>query len=69
MKQTRNLFYLANSFSEDSGGRTQATFTRAKMLTDFSDSSFILTFNFKRDYGKIYDIVRKKGTFPYRFLF
>lgn len=64
MKQTRNLFYLANSFSEDSGGRTQATFTRAKMLTDFSDSSFILTFNFKRDYGKIYDIVRKKRNIP-----
>lgn len=66
MTNNRNLFYLANSFSEDSGGRTQATFTRAKILLDASEKSFILTFNFKRDYGEIYNVVRKKEIYPYR---
>ncbi|GAA3015374.1 glycosyltransferase [Tetragenococcus solitarius] len=64
MKNNRNLFYLANSFSEDSGGRTQATFTRAKMLSDVSANSFILTFNFKRDYGEIYHVVKEKRGIP-----
>lgn len=64
MTNNRNLFYLANSFSEDSGGRTQATFTRAKILLDASEKSFILTFNFKRDYGEIYNVVRKKRNIP-----
>lgn len=64
MENNRNLFYLANSFKETSGGRTQVTFTRAKMLADISDKSFILTFNFKRNYGEIYRVVRKNRNIP-----
>lgn len=64
MDSNRNLFYLANSFSENSGGRTLATFTRAKMLSDVADNSFILTFNYKRAYGEIYRAVREKRDIP-----
>ncbi|MFD1451565.1 glycosyltransferase [Oceanobacillus sojae] len=64
MDSNRNLFYLANSFSENSGGRTLATFTRAKMLSDVADNSCILTFNYKRAYGEIYRAVREKRNIP-----
>ncbi|WP_204670334.1 glycosyltransferase [Gracilibacillus alcaliphilus] len=48
---------MTDSFSKNSGGRTQSIFNRAKLLADYAEKSYILTFNFKRDYGEIVESV------------
>ncbi|RKQ34313.1 glycosyltransferase [Oceanobacillus halophilus] len=58
-RKKRNLFYLANSFSEKFGGRTQATFYRAEMLKNNAKNSFIMTFNYKLNYGQIIKNIRE----------
>lgn len=55
------LLYLANSFSVDSGGRTTATFNRAELLKDYASKSAILTFNYKVDYGIIFEKLKNKN--------
>src|SRR5690606_21451916 len=59
-RKKRNLFYLANSFSEKFGGRTQATFNRAELLKDEAKNSFIMTFNYKINYGEIIKKIKEE---------
>ncbi|WP_339283218.1 glycosyltransferase [Oceanobacillus sp. FSL K6-3682] len=63
-RKNRHFFYMLDSFSENSGGRTQATINRAKLLADHAKKSFILTNNFKVDYGKIVEFVKEKRNIP-----
>ncbi|GEN89739.1 glycosyltransferase [Oceanobacillus sojae] len=63
-KDNRHFFYMLDSFSENSGGRTQATINRAKLLADHAKKSFILTNNFKVNYGKIIEFVKEKRDIP-----
>lgn len=64
-KNNRHFFYMLDSFSENSGGRTQSTINRAKLLADHAKKSFILTNNFKADYGKIVEFVKEKRDIPH----
>lgn len=63
-KNKRYLFFMCDSFSENSGGRTQSTINRAKLLMNHTEKSFILTNNFKVDYGKIVEYVKEKRSIP-----
>lgn len=59
-KDKYNIFLLAESFSENFGGRTKATFLKANLLTDHSDNLFVLTTNFKVDYQRILSNIKQK---------
>lgn len=53
-----DLFFIAESFSENFGGRTKATFSKVNLLSDYSNKLFVLTTNFKTDYRNILEKIK-----------
>lgn len=60
MKNIKNLFFIAESFSANSGGRTKATFEMMSLLEDQVANLFVLTTNYKLDYLRILEEIKTK---------
>lgn len=60
----RNLFFINNSISIDSGGRVQSMYLRSKALEDDVFSCNICTFNFRPNYGNIFEEIKRIKNLP-----